>query len=123
MTTITNIIKNRMGTTSFDLKMEGMRKPQDFIVYPISANSDLKEIKIQSDKRIGMLDINTGKGKMSQNHASGAYNHHLIFDKMVDFELNATDLEALRTQIVGTASDKAGTNGLIYCDNSNADKI
>ena len=31
---ISNIHKNCMGTVSFDAKFAGMRKPQDFIVYP-----------------------------------------------------------------------------------------
>jgi len=122
-TEISNIKKNRMGTTSFDMKLKGMRKTQDFIVYPISANDTEQEIKIQSDTRIGRLSLITGKGIMSQSHQSGAYAHHLIMDKMNPFEVKAEDLEALKNHIRGTASPMAGNNGIIFCDNSNADKV
>lgn len=121
-TELSNIRKNIMGTTSFDLKIEGMRKAQDFIVYPISANNDKAEIKIQSDKRIALLNLNTGECKMSQNHAGGAYFHHLQLDTLVCFTLSNVDLEALRLQIMTTASSKAGSRG-ITCDNSGAVSI
>ena len=60
---ITNYKKNIMGTTSFDLKVKGMRKPQDFIVYPITEKTD--KIRIQSDKKFGEIHLPTGKGILS----------------------------------------------------------
>lgn len=114
---ISNIRKNIMGTTSFDLKLKDMRKPQDFIVYPSSKASN--EITIQSDKRIGKINITNGKGKMSQNHASGAYFHHLNFDKLTEFELSPEDLEKLVSFLKSTATAKAGVMG-ISSDNSAA---
>ena len=122
-TLIENIRRNSMGTASFGMKLKGMRKFQDFIVYPMQAGDDTAEIKIQSDTRIGKLNLTTGKGRMSQSHANGAYFMHLQLDKLNEFELNPTSLEAIRTQIKMTASAKAGTNGIIFCDNSQADKI
>lgn len=118
--TLSNIHTNRMGTASFDLKLVGMRKPQDFIVYPIT--KETKELTIQSDTRIGTINVSTGKGKMSQSHASGAYFHHLNFDKLTDFELSADDLDKLTSGIKKTAGDSVGSNG-ITTDNSGADKI
>ena len=77
---ITNIHKNRVGTLSFDMKGEGMRKSQEFVVYPgIDENNT---IKIQSNTRIGKLDITNGTILMSQSHSGGAYFLHLSMDKL-----------------------------------------
>ena len=118
-----NIHKNIMGTTSFDLRIEGMRKNQDFIVYPMQSDNSGHIIKIQSDTRIGNIDITTGKGKMSKPHSSGAYSIHLQTDLLKEFELRQIDLQALRLFIFTTQSKKAGTNGRIFCDNSKASEI
>lgn len=68
---ISNVRKNIMGTASFDAKFDGMRKAQDFIVYPMkdSAESAL----IQSDTRIGRINMQTGAVILSKPHSSGAY--------------------------------------------------
>lgn len=65
---ISTIKTNIMGTISFVMKIKGMKKPQDFIVYPISADQAGKPIMIQSDTRIGLLDLSSGRGLMSQSH-------------------------------------------------------
>ena len=51
-----------------------------------------------------------------------AYFHHLQLDTLVCFTLSNVDLEALRLQIMTTASSKAGSRG-ITCDNSGAVSI
>lgn len=117
---ITNIHKNIMGTTSFDMKVGNMRKAQDFIVYPISKGEQAKVLLIQSSTRIARLDINTGKGIMSQAHSNGAYGHHLQLDKLIPFELSPLDTQALRMSIFVTADSKAGSNGVMFTDNSGA---
>jgi hypothetical protein len=114
---ISGSYKNIMGTLSFDLKIKGMRKSQDFIVYPMK-NADT-EIKIQSDTRIGLLDLNTGKGKMSKPHSSGAYFHHLSMDKLTDFELDSNDTKELVSNIRGTGGESVG-NSIVSSDNSGA---
>lgn len=119
MKNLTNIRRNIMGTTSFDFLMKGMRKPQDFITYPLSANNEAKEIVIQSDKRIGRLSLETGKGRMSQNHANGAYNHNLAMDKLIDFEISAEELSELRGAILKSAGSLVG-NSIVKTDNSGA---
>ena len=120
---INNIKGNIMGTTSFHLQIKGMRKSQDFIVYPIGKDDTSKDIKIQSDTRIGTLNIETGKGEMSQSHQGGAYFMHLSIDKKTPFELKTDDLESLRTHLICTADDKAGKNGVVFCDNSSAIRL
>jgi hypothetical protein len=119
-TEISQIKKNIMGTTSFNLKIEGMRKPQDFIVYPIGANDDCTNILIQSDKRIARLNLNTGIGRMSQNHSNGAYGVHLSMDVLIPFQIDTKELEELKNHIFKTANKNAGTNGIVTCDNSGA---
>ena len=118
-----NIHKNILGTTSFELRIEGMRKNQDFIVYPIQSNNNRQTIQIQSDTRIGIIDMTTGKGKMSKFHSSGAYDLHLQTDKLKEFELRQIDLQALKLFIFTTQSKKAGNSGIMFCDNSKASEI
>lgn len=120
--TISNIRRNIMGTISFDMKLKGMRKPQDFIVYPITSDSAGDPIKVQSDTRIGLIDLPTGRGLMSQSHSSGAYNHHLQLDKKTKFTLSDSDRKMLTDKIKGTAGSSVGTRG-ITTDNSGASKL
>ncbi len=114
---------NIMGTTSFYMKMPNMRKEQDFIVYPIASGDNATELLIQSDTRIGRLTVENGKGKMSQSHQGGAYNHNLSMDKLVDFEISSVDLQRLTEFIKSTASKKAGKSGVMFTDNENAGLI
>jgi len=116
---LSNIHRNIMGTISFDLKIKGMRKPQDFIVYPISAGESNKSIMIQSDTRIGKIDLIGGVGVMSQSHSGGAYFMHLSLDKKTVFKLSDADLDTLKVKISGTAGDRVGSMG-ISSDNSGA---
>ena len=110
---ITKISKNIMGTISFDAKFNGMRKPQDFIVYPIKADDDPVQIKIQSDKRSGFISLVSG--------AVTLYPGQYFMGQVVQVGvLTAEELFELKANIMATASGKAGTNGIVYCDNSGA---
>jgi hypothetical protein len=120
---IQNIRTNRMGTASFDMKLKGMRKFQDFIVYPISKDDTEKVIKVQSDTRIGYIDLKDGKVQMTKSFQGGAYNHHLVMTKLDNFQLTDVDTQTLRMHIFTTASPMAGTNGVMYCDNSGAENV
>lgn len=112
---IGNFRKNIMGSLSFDLKLSSMRKSQDFIVYPISKDDVDKPITIQSDTRIGVIDLETGRGLMSQSHTGGAYFVHLSVDAKTRFRLDETQLDLLREKLRGTS--KTG-DGVIKMDNS-----
>lgn len=120
---IETIKRNIMGTASIVMKIAGMRKFQDFIVYPIQSGNDGKYITIQSDTRIGKIEMETGRGLMSHSHANGAYFHHLSFDVKTPFQLSALDLQALKLQVFASSSSHAGDNGIVYSDNSNAHKV
>jgi hypothetical protein len=122
MQMISKIYSNIMGTASLVMQIKGMRKAQDFTVYPISKTDSGKIITVQSDTRIGQIDLNTGKGIMSQPHQSGAYFVHLQLDKKVTFQLSDLDTQALRMAIFTSADEKAGNNGVIFTDNSGAIK-
>lgn len=119
---ISTIRTNIMGTISFLMKIKGMKKPQEFIVYPISADQAGKPIMIQSDTRIGVLDLSSGSGLMSQSHPNGAYGHHFQMDKKVPFKINETDLQRLKDKISDTAGSSVGTKGIIS-DNSGANMM
>ena len=52
---------------SFDYKLQGMRKAQNWIVYPRS--SALNGLRVQSDKSCGILDLATGEGFLNTKSA------------------------------------------------------
>jgi hypothetical protein len=118
-TELSTIRRNIMGTTSMVMKIKGMKKPQDFIVYPISADQAGKPITIQSDTRFGFLDLSSGRGLMSQSHPNGAYSYHFTADKKVPFKLSETDLQRIKEHISGTAGSSVGNMG-VSSDNSGA---
>lgn len=110
---IANIKGNIMGTVSFDGKFAGMRKPQDFIVYPIPKGAAVDRIKIQSDKRSGYVDVATGNvelypGQYFMGFAANAG------------KLDAEELLMLKGAIMGESNENAGKNGLVYVDNGGA---
>jgi hypothetical protein len=119
---ILGLKRNIMGTTDIEMKISGMRKPQDFIVYPIGKDDAGSVITIQSDTRIGQINLVKGVGVMSQSHSSGAYFVHLQMDKLTSFTINEKDLEDLKINIYKTAGDNVGTRGIVS-DNSGASRI
>ena len=119
---ILGLSKNIMGTTDIEMKISGMRKSQDFIVYPISADDTDKIITIQSSTRIGKIDLSTGRGLMSQSHSNGAYFVHFQMDKLTPFTISESDLEDLKMHIFKTAGDNVGSRGIVS-DNSGASRI
>ena len=110
---------NIMGTTTLEMKIKGMKKPQNFIVYPISADQAGKPIMIQSDTRIGFLDLSSGRGLMSQSHSNGAYGHHFTMDKKVPFKISDADVQKIKADLSSRAGSKVG-NSVIFSDNSGA---
>jgi hypothetical protein len=118
---ITNTRRNCMGTTSFEAKFKGMRKTQEFIVYPIKAGDDTKHVTIQSDTRIGYLTF-TGGVHLCPPISSGAYAQHLANVAHID-TLSTDELSSLQAHIMKSANPKAGTNGMVYTDNSGASRM
>ena len=119
---IFSLKRNIMGTTDIEMKIAGMRKPQSFIVYPINKDDSADIITIQSETRIGKIDLSNGRGLMSQSHANGAYYIHLQMDKKTPFTISESDLEKLKMQIFKTAGDNVGSRGIVT-DNSGASKV
>ena len=119
---ILGLSKNIMGTTDIEMKISGMRKSQDFIVYPISKDDTDKIITIQSSTRIGKIDLSTGRGLMSQSHSNGAYFVHFQMDKLTPFTVSESDLEDIKAHIFRTAGSNVGTRGIVS-DNSGASRL
>jgi hypothetical protein len=120
---ISNIKTNCLGTLSLDGKFNGMRKAQDFIVYPMQKDDDIDRVKIQSDTRIGYISLKSGDVIMSPSRQGGSYFVHLAFAQKID-QLTQEELAGLKYRLFQTAGEKVGNNGMkIYCDNSNADKV
>jgi hypothetical protein len=124
--TISKIGFNIMGTTSFTAKFAGMRKEQEFIVYPIAKDSDTAVIMCQSESRWLEIDSTTGKCEITSAQ-SGHHNRWLLQmqqmrGKSISFTLPAADLQALKMHIFVTADKKAGSS-VILSDNSGAINI
>jgi hypothetical protein len=119
---ILGLKRNFMGTTDVEMKISGMRKPQSFIVYPISKDGSGDIITIQSETRIGKIDLSSGRGLMSQSHSNGAYFVHFQMDKLTPFTISESDLEDLKMHIFKTAGDNVGSRGIVS-DNSGASRI
>jgi hypothetical protein len=114
--------KNILGTISFDMQLKGMRKAQEFITYAITAEDAGKPIMVQSDTRIGLIDLATGRGLMSKSHPNGAYFVHYQMDPKTKFMVSAKDLDLLKQAINGSAGSNVGTAGVVS-DNSGASMI
>ena len=65
-----------MKLTSINYKLAGMRKAQDFTIYPFKP--DAAKITVQSDKAIGEFDPVTGEGVLNWRGSGAKYFHHLM---------------------------------------------
>lgn len=108
---ITNCKRNCMSTVSFDGKFPGMKKPQDFIVYPMQDSGEI--ITIQSGHRFGTIDLSTGNGIVSTNKSQYANRIWLAACRAmriaVEIQLCAEDLQTLRGWIKSTGGTEVGT--------------
>ena len=72
--------KSGILSTHFEMKFGNLRKPQTFYCGSPIQKDDKNLMYITSDKRIGLIDFNTGLIKMSKNlnrhpvHADVAFN-------------------------------------------------
>ncbi len=63
-------------------KFQGRRKAEDFILYPPRED---KLVMFQSDKSIGLVDLETGKGKLYQAKQAGyTTSAHLSLAPVID---------------------------------------
>lgn len=114
-----NIRKNIMGTLSIEMKLKGMRKAQEFTVYPITKES--KSLTLQSDTRIAKVDL-AGNGKVSKSHATGAYFVHLNIDPLTDFAFNPSDWRQI-VEYIGITEGESVGDSVVKTDNSGAKSI
>jgi hypothetical protein len=120
---IEKITKNCMGTLDITAKFNGMRKAQEFIVYPIKADDSPNRLLVQSDSRIGYIYLNSGVVEMSPARSGGSYAPHLMFRKVID-NLSTEEIAGIKFRLVQTADKMAGSNGAhVFCDNSGASGI
>lgn len=113
--TITHIHRNIMGTVSFDGQFAGMRKPQDFMVYPIHAGVTTARVTIQSDNRMGVIYLACGTIEMSPPRANGGNRDRSTWQRAG--ALTGEELLALKTGVMGTAGASVG---IMTTDNSGA---
>lgn len=124
MTALSNFTVNILGTVSFDGKFKGMRKAQNFIVYPMQDSGTV--IHIQSDNRFGVLDIASGKGVLSANrqqYANHAWLSYCLANKTASvFQLDPEDLTTLKNWIKSTGGVLVG-NSMVKSENIGAISI
>lgn len=119
MTIIKNIAKNYLRTIEITMKIKGMRKFQEFTVYPIQQGDT--SILVQSDTRIARISLN-GEGIMSKSHPNGANSTHLATDTFTKFTIEPTDWRQIVEYIGLTMGKNAGITGFRF-DNSGAKSI
>jgi hypothetical protein len=98
-------IKRGGSAYSFEYKFAGMRKSQNWIIYPISDNI----VKIQSDTRIADFDSTTGKGRMSQPKQGGARSYELLIAPEFQFPQEVVDAINAAPELRGTQAVYDGT--------------
>lgn len=123
---ITDFEKNCMGTMSFSLKLKGMRKAEEFCVYPINKQTEV--IYFQSPHRWANLNLKSKTFEVSarrEQYANSAWftvcqiNHTTTEDKLTNEQF-----DLIISKIKDTVGESVGNNILaIVCDNSYADKI
>jgi len=120
---ISKLGRNRLGTVDIYMTIPGMRKEQDFCVYPISKNDSAKVIILQSENRFGKIDLSNGTGTMAKG--TGGYANTITYiqaqirNTLAHFTLTPEDVNKLKLEIFGTTDSMAGTS-FVYCDNSGA---
>lgn len=112
--------RNSLGTANLVIKVDSkMRKEQSFCVYPLSVGETT--IKIQSDTRIGRINLLTGKGILTKSYSGGAYGHHLQLGEKFDIECNSDTLNGIIEAIRN--SSKHGNNCVIHIMNEGKDLL
>ena len=101
-------------------------KAEEFCTYPVQRGDNGDKVCLQSHHRWAELNTRTGEIELSARRAQYANQMWLILCKVRGTAETdkATDeqLERMLSEIRGTASPMAG-DGVMYCDNSNANAI
>ena len=95
-----------------------MLKFFEFIVYPIR-EKPATHLLVQSDTRIGRINLATGEVRMSQAHAGGATMMRLVTDKAVIDTLTLDELTLLTDGVRSTGGSAVGSSVMVT-DNSGA---
>lgn len=121
---IINIKRSIMGTAEFDGLFLTQKKPQIFLCYPLSSGSRADRVMVQSDKRIGYIDLVNGAVTLSPSRAGGSYQPHLALATPQGI-LPAEELFMLKAQIFATAHGDAGRsiNRVIGTNNAGAIEV
>ena len=119
--------RNCLGTMSFTLKLGKMKKAEEFCTYPVQRGDKGDKVYLQSSHRWAELNTRTGEIELSARRAQYANDVWLMLckAKWTAETDKATDEQLARmlSEIRGTASPMAGNNGIMYCDNSNANAV
>lgn len=91
---VSNVKKGFISACEFDAKFSGMRKPQNFIVYPVKEGDST--IIIQSETRIGELNLESGVCRLSGSKSGGAHFLHLAMAEE-ESQISSDDLSKIKS--------------------------
>src|SRR5690349_3552961 len=92
---------------SISLKLGNARKEDVYTIYPYNGE---ETFLVQSDKRIARINMD-GTGIVSNPHQSGAYGHHLVFERN-PIKLSDDKLTELKLKVLG-AGENPSYKGVI----------
>lgn len=97
-----------MRFVSVDLIFKDQRKAQNFTIYPVLKTEN--QFLIQSDKRIGRVDLESKKIYLSKSRSNGGYGPDLCEARGAKyFDLSNEQIEILtlaRDKMAGLTNDK-----------------
>jgi hypothetical protein len=114
---IDNIHINIMGTISFDGKFKGMRKSQQFDIYPAQGKDISHDFTIQSDTRIGYLNLCKKNVRLTPSVSGGAYSPHLSYFTLKEHVLSDNEVNMLKGWILKSSNKEAGSS-YVKCNNA-----
>jgi hypothetical protein len=104
-----------MKTVNVNMKFKGMRKEQNFTIYPVLKTDTV--FLIQSDKKIGRVDLEKKRILISKTISSGAYAPHLYPSMGAKFlDLSNEEIEILtdaRNRMADNTNQKDRTITLV----------
>lgn len=119
---IRGLKSNNVGTTDFMGRFTGMRKEQEFTVYPMDKAG--AEIRVQSDTRFGTINLDTGAVVMSRSRPNGSNSVTLQLDVMtrraVGDIVPADELETLKGFIRASGSTELVGRSIVKVENMGA---
>jgi hypothetical protein len=114
---IDNVTPNNVGTIDFLGKFNGMKKAQDFTVYPLQKTGE--RLTIQSDTRFGFIHLSSGEVVLGAPKATGSNFAHFSTNKKTHGTLSPAECQKLRDAMKRQGGAEVGSS-ILKVNNSGA---